>query len=77
MEIEAMKSEDAQPIVKAKWIEDSDGDGFCCSNCGADFCTFFYKPDCFDLYEKENFKYCPVCGARIEIGDDTENGTDN
>ena len=52
---------DVQPIVYGYWIEDDDGDGRHCSQCGEDYC-YLIEP-C------ERYKYCPSCGVEMRVND--------
>lgn len=50
---------EAAPVVHGKWALAGDGDGIVCSACGTDFCTL--------LNETKGFRYCPKCGARMDL----------
>lgn len=50
---------DAVPVVHGRWKEADDGDGAVCSVCGEDFCNIYL--------EVERFKYCPNCGALMDL----------
>ena len=52
---------DVAPVVHGRWIEYQIPHVICCSNC--DWAT--------DAAEK-NFQYCPMCGARMDGGDESE-----
>jgi NADH pyrophosphatase NudC (nudix superfamily) len=47
-----------QPIIKAEWIEDEDGDGRHCSNCMSDYCYLFEQA--------KRYKFCPNCGRKMK-----------
>ena len=44
---------DVAPVRHGRWIEDDDGYGQHCSECGMD-------------YYVEKYRYCPNCGAKME-----------
>ena len=58
--MDEMQPADVQPVLRGQWIEDDDGDGRHCSNCGTDYCYL--------ISHCENYKYCPHCGALMEHG---------
>ena len=44
---------------QGKWIEDDDGDGRHCSECGTDYC--------YVICDAENYNFCPNCGAKCDV----------
>lgn len=56
--INDLPTADAVPMVYGRWIEYQIPHVICCSNC--DWAT--------DAAEK-NFQYCPMCGAKMDGGD--------
>ena len=63
-------SVDVEPVVYGKNITEMHPvDEFICSECGidiADFCRYDPKEDACYEYE---FKYCPNCGAKMDLED--------
>ena len=57
--IRGMPTIDAAPAVHGQWNLAPDGDGVVCSVCSEDFCTL--------LHETERFKFCPNCGAKMDL----------
>lgn len=49
---------DVAPVMHGRWIEDDDGDGQHCSECGMDYC--------YMVCDVEKYRYCPNCGAKME-----------
>lgn len=47
---------------KGHWIEDEDGDGRHCSECGSDYCYLISR--C------EEYNFCPNCGADMRESSD-------
>lgn len=71
--IDRMPTVDAVPVVHGEWIECDDyGDiHYQCSECG---------DECYseDGTPSENFMYyCPRCGAKMDLEETKNNGTDN
>ena len=54
-----MKQEDTAKVKHARWELADDGDGVVCSNCREDFCNIYLEVD--------RFKYCPNCGAKMDL----------
>lgn len=57
--------------TQAHWNLADDGDGVICSCCGTDFCIL--------VYNAEEFKFCPNCGAKLDnkiVGIDLASGKD-
>lgn len=53
---------DPNSLVKhGKWIEDEDGYGRHCSECGTDYCYL--------VSDAEKYNYCPMCGAKMTVAD--------
>ena len=50
---------DVAPVRYGRWIEDDDGDGRHCSECGTDYC--------YVMCDAENYNFCPNCGARCDL----------
>ena len=44
---------------QGKWIEDDDGDGRHCSECGTDYC--------YVICDAENYNFCPNCAAKCDV----------
>ena len=58
--VELAPTIDAVPVVHAKWIDAREYCGdYMCSNCDA-------------LYGTNKFKYCPNCGAKMDLEDEDE-----
>lgn len=64
---------DAEPVRHGHWIKltDSDGDYYCCSNCGEELprysCTFPTPTKPFPLMKSiDKTKRCPDCGAKMD-----------
>ena len=50
---------DTAKVKHARWDLADDGDGVVCSNCREDFCNIYLEVD--------RFKYCPNCGAKMNL----------
>ena len=62
----------AQP-KKGKWIKmsDSDGDYYCCNNCGEELQRYITEVPTWDRpypskYSIDRTDWCPYCGAKME-----------
>lgn len=76
--IEDAPTIDAEPVRHGHWIKmtDSDGDYYCCSNCGEELprysCTFPTPTKPFPLMKSvDKTNYCPNCGAKMDGKDNT------
>ena len=54
-----MAAPTVDPVRHGHWIEDGDSDGCGCSICGHEYC--YLLPD------KDILKFCPNCGAKMDI----------
>lgn len=52
---------DVQPIQHGKWI-------------GVDYDTYFECSECKHMTDWQLYKYCPYCGARMDLKDGDTNG---
>lgn len=67
----------AQPERKTgKWIKmsDSDGEYYCCNNCGGELPRYITKVPTWDRpyppkYSIDRTDFCPNCGCRMREGD--------
>lgn len=69
------ESPTVDPVKHGKWIEMSDADGvyWACSECGEDIPRVSHYNPQFDLFPRldsiEKTRYCPFCGAWMEVDD--------
>lgn len=67
-DIDAMPTVDAVPVAHGRWKEDPSGYGFwICSACG-----FVSEASAADML----YKFCPVCGAKMDGKDGEQHETD-
>lgn len=60
-----VKSEEAEPVKYAEWVQDDDGD-WKCSGCGAAW-VFDESEEIHPIADLEFFR-CPNCGAHMKGG---------
>jgi hypothetical protein len=74
--VSVMPTIDAAPVVHARWVEPVPGDGFpYCGNCKAPALDkgLFLNPKLMDWYKT---KYCPNCGAKMDLEEPQCTSTD-
>lgn len=70
--IEQIAADDVQPVKRGAWRKDEqDYDAYVkCSECGLNLSISNY----IENEWREILKYCPCCGARMDGGNEDENG---
>ena len=63
-------TEDVTPVIHGRWRLEEET--FSCSNCNAIFfCGFNTKRE-NEIRLKDCYKFCPVCGAKMEVEDNND-----
>ena len=60
-EVKKIPAADVQPIQRGKWI-------------GVDYDTYFECSECKHMTDWQLYKYCPYCGARMDLKGGDTNG---
>lgn len=67
--LESLPTADVVPVVHGRWIDRiiDDTHYVYCSECGDEYVEDDLR---LDSWVKQYFKYCPVCGAKMDGGED-------
>jgi len=58
---------DAKPILHSKWISLNNSSHKFCESCGVEFNILYYK--------RNDYRFCPYCGACMDIEEEQHDST--